>query len=97
LPSLRTLPLAAALAAFLFVHASHARDIPTTYGEDPVPETYLSLQPPYTAYGMDPIPVVSPLERWLEWRAYRQQKQQMRERRPASSVNDGWKFWRRWP
>ena len=88
--------LTRAVAGASLASTSHARDLPTTYGEDPVPETYLSLQPPYTAYGMDPIPVVSPLERWLEWRAWREQKKQMRERRPSYPTADGWKFWRRW-
>ncbi len=51
-----------------------AKDLPTTYGEDPVPETYRSLSPPFTAYGMDPIPVVSPLERWLMLKQQREQR-----------------------
>jgi hypothetical protein len=70
--------------------------IETGYGEDPVPDTYRSLRPPYSAYGMDPIPVKSPLERWQEFRAYRQQQQQFRPRRPSYPTGEGWKFWRHW-
>lgn len=85
----------AVLAAVALSGMCHAKDLPTTYGEDPVPSTYRSLQPPFSAYGFGPIPDVSPLERWLDWRAYRESKKQMRPRRPMSPKSGGLFWWLR--
>lgn len=83
----------AAMAAIVLASASPLVAIETTYGEDPVPDTHRSLRPPYTAYGMDPIPVKSPLERWQELRYYRPSRP-----RAGASANppddQRWKWWR---
>ncbi|MEX2113386.1 MAG: hypothetical protein WD845_09385 [Pirellulales bacterium] len=77
--------LAIALFALLVHWAASSPAIETTYGEDPVPDTYRSLSPPFTAYGMDPIPVKSPLERWL---VYKQQRDQRLSEREATRQSE---------
>jgi hypothetical protein len=81
------------MAAMVLASASSLPAIETTYGQDPVPDTHRSLRPPYMAYGMDPIPVKSPLERWQEFRYYLPSKAQAPDRSYPADVHR-WKWWR---
>lgn len=78
--------VACVLAACSLAHAAHSKDLKTTYGEDPVPDTgcyhgsnnhgYIKL-----GYGIDPIPAETPTERWEAWRARRRAARAARDAR----------------
>ena len=66
------------VAAMLAAHGSGlsaAQDIETSYGEDPVPDAHRFNGSICLGYGVDPIPVRSPLERWTFWRSEIQENQ----------------------
>jgi hypothetical protein len=63
-----------AVATLAFSAASAATRllaIETSYGEDPVPDTHRFNGSICLGYGVDPIPVRSPLARWTSWRSER--------------------------
>ncbi|HTM53482.1 MAG TPA: hypothetical protein VL175_05610 [Pirellulales bacterium] len=64
---------AAPLAALVFlgavVHGSFALAVDTTYGEDPVPDAHRVRGSVSMGYGVDPVPLESPLSRLRKWRA----------------------------
>jgi len=64
---------AARLAAVVFVgaalHSSLSLAVDTTYGEDPVPDAHRVRGSVSMGYGVDPIPLESPLARLRKWRA----------------------------
>jgi hypothetical protein len=64
---------AARLAALVFlsavIHGSLALAVDTTYGEDPVPDAHRVRGSVSMGYGVDPIPLESPLTRLRKWRA----------------------------
>jgi hypothetical protein len=51
--------------------ATRSFAIETTYGEDPVPDAHRFNGSICLGYGVDPIPIRSPLERWTFWRSER--------------------------
>jgi hypothetical protein len=67
-------------AACCGVQAARAAELPTTYGEDPVPD--IQCYPGYIelGYGVDPIPAKTLAERWRAWRAARVPKSNVSRR-----------------
>jgi hypothetical protein len=67
----RRILLMAAMLALSAATATRLFAIETTYGEDPVPNAHRFNGSICLGYGVDPIPVRSPLERWTLWQAER--------------------------
>lgn len=63
--------LAVATLAGCATTATHVFAIETSYGEDPVPDAHRFNGSICLGYGVDPVPLRSPLERWTFWRSER--------------------------
>jgi hypothetical protein len=83
--------LAAATLALFSTATTRLCAIETSYGEDPVPDAHRFNGSICLGYGVDPIPVRSPLERWTFWRSERGRaahaKSPARGQAPPASAN----------